>query len=182
MSVYPEGVEIRRGAVLSECGRYRYRLTRSWLLERDRLPLLLPFVMLNPSTADAEKDDPTIRKCVGFARRLGFEGIAVYNLYAYRATKPVDLWLGPYDIVGPDNDRRLRNLFLWASGMAQMGKPVPVIAAWGTHARDDRVREVLKMPGALSRLHVLGLSKHGAPRHPLYLRSDSQLTPFQEAL
>src|SRR5437868_12651695 len=70
-------------AVISPCGKFRYRLTRQW-----GEGAALPFVMLNPSTADAEQDDPTIRKCVGFAKRMGYDGIEVVNLYAYRATKP----------------------------------------------------------------------------------------------
>src|SRR5689334_16488446 len=77
---------VRKAASISECGRYRYSLHRWWGAgER------LYFVMLNPSTADAEVDDPTIRRCMGFARTLGFDGIGVVNLYAFRATKPADL-------------------------------------------------------------------------------------------
>lgn len=161
---------MRKGAVVSEDGRYRYRLTRMW---GGPLGGLLPFVMLNPSTADAELDDPTVRRCIGFARDLGYDGVGVWNLYAYRTKSPIELYTAIADIIGPDNDRRLRNLFSWARE-AQ----VPVVAAWGVNARSDRVRDVLAMPGAVDVLHHLGLSKYGAPRHPLYLRAGTPLTPW----
>lgn len=168
MSAYPEGVEVRRGAILSDDGRYRYRLTRMWDM------YALPFLMLNPSTADAYDDDRTIARCVGFARTLGYGGIGVWNLYAYRATKPEVMFakqgLGE-NIVGPENDRRLRVLFDWA----QVSK-VPVIAGWGVNAKADRVAEVLEMPYAAEVLHRLGpTTKAGAPRHPLYLKADTPL-------
>lgn len=166
--VYPQNAEVTRGAVLSPDGRYRYRLTRRWNHE---LPTL-PFIMLNPSTADAEQDDPTIRRCVGFARTFGFGAISVHNLYAYRATKPADLWRAGVDIIGPDNDRRLRSLLSWAHLAA-----IPVIAAWGAHAKEFRVYQVRTMPGA-EQLHCLGLTKTGAPRHPLYLPASADLIPF----
>lgn len=165
MSAYPEGVEVRRGAIISDDGKYRYRLTRYWWPGRS-----LPFVMLNPSTADASIDDPTIVRCVGFARRLGFSGIGVWNLYALRATRPVHLWKSP-DPVGPDNDAKLRVLFEWA-----YWAEVEVVAGWGANAKADRVEEVLAMPYATRVLHRLGpTTKGGAPRHPLYLKADTPL-------
>lgn len=177
--VYPVGAEVRGSADVSEDGRYRYRLLRRWdgdaLLGRraTSLPMLQPFVMLNPSTADARQDDPTIRRCVGFARREGFEGLGVWNLYAYRATKPAELWRVD-DPVGEENDRRLRNLLEWAAGVG-----VPVVAAWGTNAKPERVRAVLDMPGAHN-LRCLGTTAAGAPRHPLYVPADTPLTPYPE--
>ena len=86
-------------ADFSFCGQYRYTLTRVWSLERG----LVLFVGLNPSTADAERDDPTVRRCVGYARRWGFGGVLVANLFAYRATDPRDLLAVSYPI-GPRND------------------------------------------------------------------------------
>lgn len=74
-------------AGLSPCGLYRFWLTRCWAPAK---PCAL-FIMLNPSTADHEQDDATIRKCIGFARRWGMGSIRVANLFAYRATKPDDL-------------------------------------------------------------------------------------------
>ena len=173
MSVYPDGIDVARGAVLSDDGVYRYRLTRQW----DPGHTFLPFIMLNPSTADATDDDPTIRRCVGFARQHGFGGVAVLNLYAYRATKPADMWAAAKagtDIVGPDTDRRLRNLFEWAG----LGG-TPVVAAWGAGAKSDRAVTVTAMGAGV--LHHLGLTKAGHPRHPLYIPADTPQTPWSPA-
>lgn len=155
-------------AVLSEDGLYRYSLTRTWEPSVWRLA----FIMLNPSTADASVDDPTIRRCMGFARKFGYGGITVCNLYAYRATKPADMFAAA-DPVGPENDGWLSRL-LSARGSAQ----VPVVAAWGAHARPDRVAAVLAMPGA-EVLHCLGYTKAGQPRHPLMLPNTAELVPFK---
>lgn len=154
-------------AVLSDDGRYRYALSRTW----EPGVWSLAFIMLNPSTADAEIDDPTIRRCMGFARSFGYGGITVVNLYAYRATQPLDLWRAE-DPVGPENDAYLRAIL---ADRQEHG--VPVVAAWGANAKPDRVAEVLAMPGA-ARLSALGVTKGGAPRHPLYLRGDSHLTSW----
>ena len=166
MSVYPEGVEVQMHADLSDCGTYRYWLSRAW----GRSPVgghrSLAFIMLNPSTADAEQDDPTIRKCVGFARRFGYDAISIFNLYALRATDPKVLLRAlraGEDAVGPDNDERLRTLLA-----ARLSVGAPVVAAWGAHAPDSRVRQVLDMPGARA-LHSLALTARGVPRHPLML-------------
>src|SRR5437870_4841901 len=109
-------------AVISPCGKFRYRLTRQW-----GEGAALPFVMLNPSTADAEQDDPTIRKCVGFAKRMGYDGIEVVNLYAYRATKPADLKKAGYPR-GPENDRHIEAALVESHANS-------VICAWGVNAR-----------------------------------------------
>ncbi|NYI70676.1 hypothetical protein GGQ54_001236 [Naumannella cuiyingiana] len=151
------------GAVLSECGRYRYRLTRVWDVDRPDAT----FILLNPSTADAKEDDPTIRRCMRFARTWGLGGLVVVNLYAYRATKPADLWRAD-DPVGPENDDHLRDVL----GVAVRAGS-PVVAAWGAHGRPGRVSEVVAFAG---RLDALGLTKSGQPRHPLYVRADTRLT------
>lgn len=156
-------------ATISADGLYRYTLSRTW--DWNGPVWSLAFIMLNPSTADAELDDPTIRRCMGFARTFGYGGLVVVNLYAFRATKPADLWRAA-DPVGPENDEYLAALL---ADRAAHG--VPTIAAWGAHAKPDRVRQVLDMPGA-ERLVCLGHTKHGAPRHPLYLRGDSQMRPL----
>lgn len=170
MSVYPTDATVKRHARLSPDGRYRYALWREW-----KTPLTQPtwatFVMLNPSTADHQVDDPTIRRCVGFARRLGANGLVVVNLYAYRATDPAELWRAA-DPVGPDGDATLTE-FLGLS--ARHGGPL--IAAWGAHAQSDRVAAVLAMHGA-DRFQALGLTKSGAPRHPLYLPATARPTPI----
>lgn len=123
---------------------------------------------LNPSTADAARDDPTIRRCIGLARRWGFGGITVVNLFAFRATKPADLKTA-FDPVGPRNDSTIRKVI----------HGVPVIAAWGTHGGfGGRDRAVLKLLCGHPRVFTMGLTKQGHPRHPLYVRYDTLLIPF----
>ena len=146
-------------ATLSECGRYRYRLTRRWGAGGNAV-----FVMLNPSTADADVDDPTIRRCIGFARDWNQGGLIVVNLYAYRATKPADLWKAT-DPVGPDNNRILSETFAEANVNSD-----PVIAAWGANAKPYRVFQVAdRASRERIDLEALGVTKDGAPRHPLYM-------------
>lgn len=153
-------------AELSDCGTYRYELRRVWG-DPDRLAC---FVMLNPSTATAEDDDPTIRRCVGYARAWRLGGICVRNLFALRATDPADLARHPHP-TGPDNDR-------W---LAAPSSAAVTVAAWGVHGslhdRADRVRELLDAHGV--ELHRLGeLTRDGHPRHPLYLPASAELEPF----
>lgn len=177
MSVYPTGADVERDAVLSPDGRYRYLLTRWWggMTADDRA---LTFVMLNPSTADAANDDPTIARCVGFARTHGYHGIAVVNLYAYRATKPTALWAARdegIDIVGPNNDHVLREIFDLADATN-----CAVVGAWGAgapSARADTVRTMAAMHGVP--LRHLGLNANGSPKHPLYVKGDTPLTPLE---
>lgn len=161
----PEPV-IHKAASISACGRYRYGLHRWWEPDRARLA----FIMLNPSTADAEQDDPTIRRCLGFARALGFDGIRVFNLYAYRATKPVDLWKADEPTGGERNNDLLREVL-------RQAKYQLVIAAWGANAKPERVAEFMSWPGS-EHIRALGLTKAGGPRHPLYLPGDSLPIPL----
>lgn len=153
-------------AALSQCERYRYQLGRTW---GDDTAPHLPFVMLNPSTADAAQDDPTIRRCIGFAKDLGYSGLIVVNLYAWRATQPADLWKTD-DPVGPGNDSWLFETFQ---------RDRLVIAAWGGNARPERVELVTRMARACgARLHALGVTKDGQPRHPLYLPKSARPEPW----
>lgn len=154
MSVYPDGVEVVTTAVLSDDLKYRYRLIRRW-----GNGSLMPWIMLNPSTADHRDDDQTIRRCVSYAVRCGYSGIAVWNLYALRSTDPKALWVAE-DPVGPENDRRLRNLLAWAEAAEQS-----VFVGWGANARHDRVGWLLAQTGAWN-LKALGVTKRGAPVHP----------------
>jgi hypothetical protein len=141
-----------RNAILSSCRAYRYVLSREW----GAGPLVL-FVGLNPSTADETEDDPTVRRCVGFANAWGYNRLFLANLFGFRSTKPREL-LRATDPVGPENDRYLRNL----SRRADL-----TVAAWGVqgrwHGRNDEVC------GMLANLHYLRLTKGGHPSHPLYL-------------
>lgn len=158
-------------AVISDCGRYRYRLTRTWDPSRESLV----FVMLNPSTADAAVDDPTIRRCIGFARRDGYGGIIVVNLFAWRATDPADLPSNLPMRMGPDNRRYVYE--------AATGRDV--ILAWGSHSAawpevTDPLPERLWLAGARS-IRCLGFTKSGKPRHPLYVRADQSFVPVTKA-
>lgn len=149
--------------MLSECGTYRYTLTRRWA---DGVPLR--FVMLNPSTADSTLDDPTIRRCIGFAKREGYAAVIVLNLYAYRATDPKALLTCDVPI-GPDNDEVLRT---------HLNRLSPVVAAWGVNARPERVQRVLSLCHGVVDWRCLGTTKDGHPRHPLYVKGDQPLVPF----
>lgn len=154
-------------AVLSMDGKYRYRLSREW----DDNGLRMTFVMLNPSTADASLDDPTIRRCIGFAKRDGYGGIYAFNLYAFRATDPQAMKRA-IDPVGPENDAMLRYGFARA---AEQGGPV--VVAWGAHGDPVRVRQVMKLMGDAD-VCSLGTTKAGQPRHPLYVPSSQPLVPW----
>lgn len=153
------------GATLSACGRFRYKLWRRW----DDRPMAL-FVMLNPSTADATQDDPTIRRCIGFARRWGMGGVRVCNLYALRATNPRDL-VGVLDAVGESNCSPNQNDLAIRSAACDAGR---IIAAWGAWPGPYSMRTAI-VQRLLADRHVeaLGHTKSGAPRHPLYVRGDT---------
>ncbi len=158
------------GAVISECGKYRYRLTRTW----DAGVVPLCWIMLNPSTADAEIDDPTIRRCMAFARQWGKGGIWVVNLFAFRSPSPSAMKAAS-DPVGPMNDEHIM-----AGAAAGQGE---VVAAWGVHGshlnRDVAVLSILRTCG-VKVLH-LGATKDLHPRHPLYVPSETPLTPYARA-
>lgn len=149
-------------AVLSKDGRYRYCLVRRWA----ELECFVMFVGLNPSTADAMEDDPTIRRCVGFAKSWGFSGLIMCNLFAWRATDP-DLMMSADDPVGEHNDEFLRGY---------SAKAALTVAAWGTKGF-HRGRET-KVCDMLPNLHVLKLTKGGAPGHPLYLPKHLKPVPW----
>lgn len=163
-------------AVISECGTYRYMLRRD---PPSGLGFSMPdvgtalFIMLNPSTADATVDDPTIRRCKAFAYRWGCNGLAVMNLYALRSPSPADLWRHP-NPVGPDND-------MWLRTAAREHETV--VFAWGANAKPDRVREVHSIfSGSRHRqILCLGTTKDGSPRHPLYVRGDQPLVDWKPA-
>jgi len=155
-------------AIISSCGQYRYRLTRDpHDLYATRGPAL--FIMLNPSTADAAIDDPTIRRCSSFAKAWDCAGLVVANLYALRATNPSDLWKHA-DPVGQDNDMHLAAL---------IREHETVVCAWGANARPDRVAQVKAMFHRLSRPVCLGVTAAGAPRHPLYISAGQTLIPWE---
>lgn len=135
---------------------------------------MLPFVMLNPSTADASVDDPTIRRCMGFARREGAGGIIVANLYGLRATDPTAL-RKTEDPFGPDNRSNIQSV-----GMEAVATCMPVVCAWGTggwvKSADRDAIHLLNSTGA--RLVCLGATKAGHPKHPLYIKGDQPFERF----
>lgn len=151
-----------RGAELSDDGRYRYLLWRRWDMTKPRAV----FIMLNPSTADANVDDPTIRKCCGFARRWNMGGLRVVNLFAYRATVPADMWNAD-DPIGDEFDQHI-----WRAMDAPHGRHV---AAWGADKRADRqarrVRSIFWDAGVT--LFALRLTKGRRPQHPLFVPYDA---------
>lgn len=159
------------GATFDESRAYRYALWRRFWpgATGDRM---VAFVGLNPSTADEHADDPTIRRCIGFAKAWGFEGLVMLNLFAFRATDPRDMRKAA-DPIGPDNDECLRRL----AGLC--GKTV---CAWGAHGdyrgRCHHVRALLDQQCHRAVWH-LGLTKDGHPKHPLYLRADTELVRWQ---
>lgn len=157
------GFRDARSAVLSPCGRYRYRLGRRWAHGRT-----VAWVLLNPSTADGEQDDATLRRLTAFSRAWGYGALTVVNLYAWRSTDPAGLWSAG-DPVGPDNDRHLVE--------AVEGADLTV-AGWGTNARPERIAAVLALPG-LGRMTALAVTGAGQPRHPLYLRGDLKPAPWR---
>lgn len=161
-----QGAEVVMSANLSDDGRYRYLLTRSW-----GRGSRMGWIMLNPSTADHERDDPTIRRCMGFARRDGHAGIVVVNLYGLRVTKPVHLFDGSIsdDPNGPENRMHVENVYAQA-----VARGWPIVAAWGAHPRPVRSTALSWLMRQGSRhLSCVGWTASGDPRHPLYVRGDA---------
>ncbi len=160
-----EVTDTLKHAVISACGKFRYRLWRKW---GEGSPLL--FVMLNPSTADADVDDPTIRRCIRFAQAHGFGELEVVNLYAYRATDPRDLRRAGYP-VGPENDDHIA---------AAARESAAVCLAWGANVAGlERPKIVLPKLRRLGvKLQCLRITRSGYPQHPLMLPSSCRLMPF----
>ncbi len=158
---------IEKTALVSSCQRYRHRLGRHW----NRSLGTVLFVGLNPSTADARVDDPTIRRCVSFAKSWGHGGLVMCNLFDWRATDPKQL--PPSNIAVSDkNDAVLRTCVAEAK---------IVIAAWGKVPwATKRIREVFQTVfSEEKRWHCLGLTKDGIyPRHPLYMKKNTGLRLF----
>ena len=173
---------VDKGAKFSTCERYRYRLWRQWqpqisqplqgerVTRESSLPHVCVFVGLNPSTADGERDDPTIRRCVGFAKALGCDRVEIVNLFAFRATKPQTMQAAR-EPVGAQNNAAIE---------AVCKKANYCIAAWGVRGGfEGRDRVVCQMLSGLRiPLYCLGLTKGGFPKHPLYLPKSTPIRPW----
>lgn len=155
-------------AVFDETRRYRYWLAREWLYGDG----ICVFVMLNPSTADEHALDPTVRRCVGYAKRWGFKRLEVLNLFAWRSTDPRVLPTLD-DPVGPEN-------LNWIAEVTSRAETKLVVCAWGKdgaiRGQGDRVKDELKTIGVEA--WCLGLNGDGSPVHPLYQPNTAQLVRF----
>ena len=151
-------------ATYSDCERYRYALTRTW----DEQAKRVLFVMLNPSKATEVQNDPTVERCERRAQALGFGAFQVTNIFAWRDTDPFKMRKAT-DPIGPENDAAILAGVAWAD---------QVIAAWGTHgAHLDRGPQMAAILHATGKpISTLGLSKHGHPKHPLYISYSQQPT------
>ena len=163
-----DGYKISK-ADFSLCKKYRYSLKRVWDEEKKKVL----FICLNPSTATETQDDPTIRRCVGFAKDWGYGGLYITNLFAFRATDPKNMKKETFPVGRDNND--------WILELHE--RCDLTIAAWGTHGRflrrDRIVLDLLRSGPALldsSPVHCLAITKNGLPKHPLYLKRD--LKPF----
>ena len=147
-----------RHAIISKNRKYRYSLSRIWYIHKP----IVCFIMLNPSIADAKIDDPTIRRCIGFAKTWGFGGLCVVNLFAYRATVPKEL-KHIKNPIGEKNDKHI---------LKAVDSSVYTILAWGVNGTFmDRDQAVIKLLNGCD-YRVLGKTKNGIPKHPLYLKSN----------
>lgn len=153
-------------ACLSSCEQYRYELRRIW--DEDKPKVL--FIMLNPSIADSDVDDPTIRRCIGYAKDWGFGGILVGNLFAYRSTDPNGL-LKVQDPIGDDNIWHIKNMYK---------ETETVVCAWGNNNIVERLEKKIEhdyrpLSFIKSDLHCLEISNNGTPKHPLQLKKELKL-------
>lgn len=161
-------------ATWSPCRRYRYTLRRPDLQGLlDRGEDVCAFVLLNPSTATETEDDPTIRRCIDFARRWGFHELQIVNVYAWRSTDPKVL---PHvaEPVGPSNDQAIADVVARARW---------VICGWGKNAQPERVARVAEiLAPARGRVFALAVNKDGSPQHPLYLPATAELRAYTPAI
>lgn len=163
-------------AIISPCRLYRYQL---WRERTGAAPgPWLAFAMLNPSKAHGKRNDPTIRKCQGFAERIGFDRFIVVNAYAYRATEPADLYAAMrsrplVEVVGPENTVSIFDAFSKASR---------IVAAWGANKVFGRARVMQDEARRLGKsLEAIAITQKGAPQHPLMARYVDTLVPFEVA-
>ena len=151
-----------KSAILSDCRKYRYSLSRIW----DNSKPYVLVIGLNPSTADENVDDRTVKKCENYAKNWGFGGLKVVNLFAFRATLPVDMMRAD-NPVGFDNDRYIKELSKDAA---------LTIVAWGNDGsylgRDKEVLKLIKNPMCIN------INKTGQPSHPLFQKKELKSRPY----
>ena len=150
----------KSGAVFSDCRKYRYALWRMW----DENKPLVMIIGLNPSTADETGNDPTITRCISFARSWGYGAVCVTNLFGFRATAPSEL-KAYHDPIGKENDA-------WVHEMSK--EAAITVAAWGNHGKF--LNRSVDFLSSLDQLHFIQMNKSGEPAHPLYLKAE--LKPF----
>lgn len=170
MTKLPDDI-IQQRAVLSDCGLYRYWLSREVSPASPFKPII--FIMLNPSTANADNDDPTIRRCINYTKYWGGSHLVVVNLFAYRSTQPCNLWHeDTVDPVGALNDQAISI----ASNYAYTHSGI-IVAAWGDHgALMSRNKQVLRVIAKYNPM-CLKINKTGNPAHPLYQSKKAKLIP-----
>ncbi len=163
------GLRVPSGALMSACGKYRFSLWRSFPSMRGERGVV-NFLMLNPSTADHEKDDPTIRRCIGYARAWGYGKLIITNIFALRSTDPRVLNTHE-DPVGDDNDLHI---------VEEAQRSQMTVLAWGNHGQINgrgmkALQLLIHLPVTLS---CLGKNKTGEPVHPLYQARDLKPIPL----
>lgn len=165
ITITRSSLEGSSGAIFDVTSLYRYSLWRTWSTGHPRVA----FIMLNPSAAGAQHNDPTIRRCISFARAWGFGSLEVVNLFAYRTPDPRAL-SRVANPVGEDNDRFLTQA---------VTRSHCLVVAWGTKgALLSRDQVVLDLLTGQNCLYCLGMTKDGHPLHPLYVKGDVPLLPF----
>jgi hypothetical protein len=151
------------GAIFSPGRAYRYKLWRRWSAGP-----VVHFIMLNPSTADEKKNDPTVERCERRARQWGYGGLIVTNIFAYRSTSPWALYKIP-DPIGTDNDYHI---------LSSTTKTEHTICGWGEHGKLMNRHEKVKTLLGYVRVYALKLNKDGIPTHPLYLNYKLEPIPI----
>ena len=147
---------MKTGAIFSKDRKYRYALTRIWSNKSEEGAKMVTFIGFNPSTADENENDPTITRCINFAKSWGYDGLYMINLFAYVSTSPDELNNDNIDPIGDENDK--------------------FIAKYTKNGSfKNRSKEVLSK---LNEKYYLALNKTGEPRHPLYVAADTKLTAF----
>lgn len=166
--------DLQSSAAFSVDKRYRYILRRSWgdfgRLRLQCVDRVVNWIMLNPSTADHEVDDPTVRRCIKFSQDWGFAGLAVTNLFAFRASSPEVLRHRQVEPVGNENDNIIRRVAEFSDA---------IVCAWGgggkLYERDKTVLQLL----STFQLKCLGVTKDGYPRHPLYMKGSTEFCEYK---